>query len=239
MGRPPVAVAKTPLSDSFKNGCRKVLRRVLAFFVSVAIGAVVLRIPGLDIIAALWLFFFTWWSFWLMCRYQFGAGDANPLLAPLVTASTAVVLAAYNLAAIHTSKIPPRLDEQMVLSGVGTISLLSLAEILVLRHGGERLFTESVEATPMNTASNLPLASQPVGIPATGTYPPGQPSHPKSSARVTFRRGKNHFRRRGSGGFSVGLAGAPQDTTGKAVRYPVSRRSPQLPGRPPILHKAR
>jgi hypothetical protein len=162
---------RRPLSDSFKDGCRKVLRRVLAFFVSVAIGAVVLRIPGLNIIAAFWLFFFAWWSFWLMCRYQFGAGDANPLLAPLVTASTAVVLAAYNLAAIHTSKIPPRLDELMVLSGVGTISLLSLAEILVLRHRGGRLFTESVESTPVNTAGNLPPASHPAGAPATGAYP--------------------------------------------------------------------
>jgi hypothetical protein len=162
---------RRPLSDFFKNRCRKVLRRVFAFFASVAIGAVVLRIPGLDIIAAFWLFFFTWWSFWLICKYQFGAGDANPLLTPLVTASTAVVIAAYNLATIHLSQIPLRLDELMVLSGAGTISLLSLAEALLLRHRGERLFTESVGPTLLNATGNLLTASHPGAASAANPYP--------------------------------------------------------------------
>jgi hypothetical protein len=178
---------RRPLSDSFKNGCKKVLRRVVALFASVAIGAVVLRIPILGIVAAFWLFIFAWWSFWLMCRYQFGAGDANPLLAPLVTTSTAALLAAYNLITIHASKIPPRLDELMVLSGVGTISLLSLAEFLVLRHCGERLLTEPAEAAPVGWAGNPPSGNHMTSDRASNLYPwAGQavPHHRRRSGAV-------------------------------------------------------
>ncbi len=168
---------RRPMSDSFKDGCRRVLQRVLAFFASVAIGAVLLRIPILGVVAAFWLFFFAWWSFWLMCRYQFGAGDANPLLTPLVTTSTAALLAAYNLTTIHSSKMPPRLDELIVLSGVGTISLLSLAEFLVLRHRGERLLTEPAEATPVGWAGNPPPGSHATSDTASTLYPwAGQPA---------------------------------------------------------------
>lgn len=164
-------VRRRPLSDSFKAGSRKVLRRVLALFVSAAIGSVVLRIPVLGILAAFWLFFFVWWSFWLVCKYQFGAGDATPMLAPLVTTSTAAILAAYNLAAIHTSKIPPRLDELIVLCGVGTTSLLCLAELLVLRHHGERLFTESAVAPALDWAGDPPHGSDASSGPAGLSYP--------------------------------------------------------------------
>ena len=174
---------RRPLSDSFKDGCRTVLRRVLAFFVSVAIGALALRIPVLDIFAAFWLFFFAWWSFWLMCRYQFGAGDANPLLAPLVTASTAALLAAYNLSTIHTSKIPPRLDELIVLSGVGTVSLLSLAEFLVLRHRGERLLIEPTQAPLVDWASNPPLGRHSTGDSTSVPYPWADAPVPRTHRR--------------------------------------------------------
>ena len=167
-----------PSSASVKQDCWRVLRRVLALFVSVAIGSVLLVIPVLNFVAAFWLYFFVFWAFWLICRYQFGAGDANPLLAPLVTATTAALLAAYNLGTVHTGKIPPRLDELIVLTGVGTTSLLALAEFLVLRHHGERFSTESAEAAA-GWAGNPPPGDHPAsGRPAHG-YPPG--SHPASA----------------------------------------------------------
>jgi len=183
-------VRRRPMSDSFKAGSRKVLRRVLALFVSAAIGSVVLRIPVLGTFAAFWLFFFVWWSFWLVCKYQFGAGDAAAMLAPLVTTTTAAILAAYNLAAIHTSKIPPRLDELIVLCGVGTTALLSIAELLVLRHHGERLFTESAVGPALGWAGSSLPGGHVSGGPASRPYPwAGQPvrSHRRHSRPPVMR----------------------------------------------------
>jgi hypothetical protein len=78
-------------------------------------------------------------------RHQFGAGDASPLLTPLVTVSTAALLAVYNLGTDQASKMPHRLDEQIALSGVATTALVCLVEFLVLRQHGERLLTEAAE----------------------------------------------------------------------------------------------
>jgi hypothetical protein len=182
--------SRRPLSGSVKKDCWRVLRRVLALFVSVAIGSVLLVIPVLNFVAACWLYFFVFWAFWLICRYQFGAGDANRLLAPLVTATTAALLTAYNLGTIHTGKIPARLDELIVLSGVGTTSLLALAEFLVLRHRGERFRSEPAEATAADCAGNLPPGGHPASVPVEGRYPwAGQPSYqqhrsPRSAKQI-------------------------------------------------------
>jgi hypothetical protein len=166
---------RRPLSASVKKDCWLVLRRVLALYVTVTIGLVLLLIPVLNLLAAFWLTFFVIRAFWLICRYQFGAGDANPLLAPLVTATTAALLAAYNLGTIHSGKIPPRLDELIVLSGLGTTSLLALAEFLVLRHRGERFSTEPVEAA--GWPGTLPPGGHPASGPSGGPYPgAGQPA---------------------------------------------------------------
>jgi hypothetical protein len=177
-------VSRRPLAASVKEDCWRVLRRVLALFVSVAIGSVLLVIPVLNFVAAFWLFFYVFWAFWLICRYQFGAGDASPLLAPLVTATTAALLGAYNLATIHTQKIPPRLDELIVLSGVGTTSLLALGEFLVLRHRGERFSTEPAQAAAAGWAGG----HQPSG-PAGGPYPrASQPSYQQRRSPSTAKR---------------------------------------------------
>jgi hypothetical protein len=177
-------VNEHPLPASVKADGLRVLRRVLALFLSVVIGSVLLVIPVLDFIAAFWLFFFVFWAFWLICRYQFGAGDANPLLEPLVTATTAALLAAYNLGTIHSGRIPPHLDEMIVLFGVGTTSLLALAEFLVLRHRGARFVAGPAAAAAAGWAGAPPLGGQPPtgGHPASGHASGpyvrgGQPSH--------------------------------------------------------------
>jgi hypothetical protein len=181
--------SRRPLSASVKDDCWRVLRRVLALFVSVAIGSVLLVIPVLNFIAAFWLFFFVFWAFWLICRYQFGAGDANPLLAPLVTATTATLLAAYNLGTIHTGKIPPRLDELIVLAGVGTTSLLALAEFLVLRHRGERFSTKPAVAAAAGWAHNPPPGGHPASGPAGGPHPwVGQPRYQRRRSPGTAKQ---------------------------------------------------
>lgn len=181
-------INRHPLAASVKADCWCVLRRVLALFLSVAIGSVLLVIPVLNFIAAFWLFFFVFWSFWLICRYQFGAGDANPLLDPLVTATTATLLAVYNLGTIHSGKIPPRLDEQIVLVGVGTTSLLALAEFLVLRHHGERFIAGPAGAAAAGWADNPPLGHQPTtGLhPASGRPADGHPSSGPAGAPYSW-----------------------------------------------------
>lgn len=193
-------INRHPLAASVKADCWRVLRRVLALFLSVAIGSVLLVIPVLNFIAAFWLFFFVFWSFWLICRYQFGAGDANPLLDPLVTATTAALLAAYNLGTIHSQRMPPRLDELIVLSGVGTASLLALVEFLVLRHRGDRFIAGPDGAAAAGWADTPPLDGQsatsghpasghPAGAPAGASYPwVAQPSYRHRRSRSTVKR---------------------------------------------------
>lgn len=145
-----------PVPKSVKQGSLTVLKRVASFFASIAIILVIIHIPVVAIFALLWIIPFLWCSFWFMCRHFFGAGDAHPMLAPLVTASTSALLSVYNLSTIHTSKIPPRLDVMIVLSGLGTTLLLSLVEFFVLLHDGERFTKEPTWAR----ANDSPVISQ-------------------------------------------------------------------------------
>lgn len=178
--------SRRPVPQSLKEDCRRVLRRVLALFVSVAIGSVLMAIPVVGLVAALWLYWFTFWAFWLICRYQFGAGDANPLLTPLVTVTTAVLLVAYNLGTARTGKIPLRLDEVIVLSGVGTTALVALAEFLMLRHHGARFTAQPAEHAAAGWAGNTAPGGHPASGLAVDPHPwAGQRSYqrPRSTAK--------------------------------------------------------
>lgn len=153
-----------PISESLKRDCRRVIGRVLTFFASIFVILLIVDIPVLNIFAILWILPFLWCAFWLMSKHLFGAGDAHPMLAPLVTASTCALLSIYNLSMISTSKIPPRLDELIVLSGLGTTVLLSLVELLALMRGGER-FTAEPAMAPARGGVNHSFANEHHGHP--------------------------------------------------------------------------
>jgi hypothetical protein len=155
-----------PIPEVLKRDSQRVLKRVLAFFVSMPVVLLVVAIPGLNIFAALWIIPFLWCAFWLMSKHLFGAGDAHPMLAPLVAATTCAVLSIYNLSTIHASKIPPRIDELIVLSGLGTTVLLSLVELLALMHNRQMLAAGPAEAAAAGpaTATAGPIGYSPPNV---------------------------------------------------------------------------
>lgn len=124
--------ASRPISESMKHDCKAVVRRVGWFYGSLLIMGLVLLVPGLNVVAAFWEIPFLWCALWLLFRQLFGAGQVDPLLAPLVTAATIGLLALYNLSEIRSSKIPPHIDELIIVSGFGTTALVSLAEFTAL-----------------------------------------------------------------------------------------------------------
>jgi len=179
----------SPVSAGTRKACRAVVWRVVAYYLIVGIGIAVIpllgQIPLAGLIPLFWLYIFVLRSFWLTAKYMFGAGEAHPMLSPIVLASTVALTSLYNLFVEPAGSIPVKLNELMVLSGLATTLLISAIEFLALRHAGER-FTADHFVDP-------PVAS--VGTPASHHAHAG---HGIQAARINGTTARNTSERYGS-----------------------------------------